>query len=252
MRPRRRRLATMAPVSHSIRALTLDLDDTLWPFAPIGERIEQRLHAWLCEHSPQTAARFPIAEMRALRQRVWDDHPEHAHDLSLLRRLTIQRALAESGGDLALADAAYEIFHRERNRVEFYPDARGALQRISARLPVAALTNGNADLRMIGIADRFVFQLGAREHGAAKPAASLFQAACARLGAAPGQVLHVGDDAQVDILGAQRAGLPACWINRDGLPWPEEHPRPALEFPDLGQLADWLESQPLGEIHLAA
>ena len=45
-----------------IRAITFDLDDTLWPFAPIGERIETTLHAWFAEHSPRTAERFPIAE----------------------------------------------------------------------------------------------------------------------------------------------------------------------------------------------
>ena len=28
----------------TIRAITFDLDDTLWPFAPIGERIETALH----------------------------------------------------------------------------------------------------------------------------------------------------------------------------------------------------------------
>ena len=31
------------PVNFSIRAITLDLDDTLWPFAPIGARIERVL-----------------------------------------------------------------------------------------------------------------------------------------------------------------------------------------------------------------
>ena len=29
--------------SFPVRAITLDLDDTLWPFAPIGARIEQNL-----------------------------------------------------------------------------------------------------------------------------------------------------------------------------------------------------------------
>jgi putative hydrolase of the HAD superfamily len=190
-----------------IRAITLDLDDTLWPFAPIGVRIERVLHEWMERHSPQTAARFPIEEMRALRERVVAEHPQHAHDLSLLRRLTIERALRDSGGDIALAEAAYAIFFAERNRVDFYPDALAGLQRIAARIPVAAVSNGNADLAAIGIGDHFRFQLGAREHGAAKPDASIFHAACARLDALPAQVLHVGDDIEMDVIGAARAGF---------------------------------------------
>ena len=82
--------------------------------------------------------------MRALRERVFSEFPQHAHDLGLLRRLTIERALHESGDDPALASAAYAIFFQERNRVDFYPDAHDGLQRIAAHLPIAALTNGNA------------------------------------------------------------------------------------------------------------
>ena len=150
-----------------IRAISLDLDDTLWPFAPIGDRIEMALHAWFAQYSPRTAERFPITEMRALRERVHDEFPQHEHDLGLLRRLTIERALRDSGDDPALASAAYAIFFRERNRVDFYPAACEGLERLAARVPVAALTNGNADLAAIGIAGLFRFQLGAREFFAA-------------------------------------------------------------------------------------
>jgi putative hydrolase of the HAD superfamily len=233
-----------------VRAITLDLDDTLWPFAPIGARIERTLHAWMERHSPATAERFPVEEMRALRDCVVAEHPQHAHDLSLLRRLTIERALRESGGDVALAEAAYSIFFAERNKVEFYPEARAALDRIAARVPVAAVSNGNADLAAIGIDRHFRFQLGAREHGAAKPDAGIFHAACARLGVEPRHVLHVGDHPEMDVAGAQRAGLRGCWLARpDGegrVPrWPLAELQPDLSFADLGALADWLDANAL-------
>lgn len=229
-------------VSFPVRAITLDLDDTLWPFAPIGERIERVLDAWMREHSPRTAVRFPAHEMRVLRDRVVAENPHLVHDLGALRRLTLQRALAESGGDVALADAAYEAFYEARNQVECYPDAIDALQRIAARVPVAALTNGNADLERIGLAAHFRFNLGAREHGAAKPEASIFHAACLRLDCAPGEVLHVGDHIEMDVLGAARAGLRSCWINREALDWPHDDVRPDLHFDTLAALADWLDA----------
>jgi HAD superfamily hydrolase (TIGR01549 family) len=231
-------------VSFPIRAITLDLDDTLWPFTPIGERIERVLDEWMREHSPPTAERFPIPQMRALRDRVFAEHPQLIHDLGALRRLTLQRALAESGDDPALADAAYAAFYAARNQVECYPDSIDALARIAALLPVAALTNGNADLELIGLAGHFRFQLGALEHGAAKPQASIFLAACERLGVAPAEVLHVGDDVEMDVLGAARAGLRSCWINRDRRPWPHDDRRPDLSFDTLAALADWLDAHP--------
>lgn len=225
-----------------MRAITLDLDDTLWPFAPIGARIETTLHAWFEAHSPRTAERFPITEMRALRERVMAEFPQLSHDLGLLRRLTIERALRESGDDAELASAAYAIFFRERNRVDFFPDALDGLRRIAAHVPVAALTNGNADLAAIGIGEHFRFELTAREYGAPKPDAGLFLEACQRLGLAPGDVLHVGDDPQVDIAGAARAGLRTCWIDRGLHGWPEALSAADLRVTSLTELADWLDS----------
>lgn len=237
-----RRQPYNAPVKFPVRAISLDLDDTLWPFAPIGMRIEQALHDWFLAHCPGTAERFPIEEMRALRERVFAEFPQHAHDLGLLRRLTIERALHESGDDPQLAHAAYEIFFRERNRVDFYPDAMGGLRRIAARLPVAALTNGNADLAAIGIAGLFRFQLGAREFGSAKPDPGIFLDACRRLGIAPQDVLHVGDHPQMDAAGAMRAGLRACWIDRGEHAWPDDLPPADLHMTTLTALADWLDA----------
>ncbi len=228
-------------MSFPVRAITLDLDDTLWPFAPIGVRIDLALHEWMREHSPVTARHFPIEAMRTLRERSFADNPHLHHDLSALRRLTLQQALAESGGNPDLLEAAYDVFFAARNQVECYPDALDALARLAARVPVAALSNGNADLQRIGLMHHFEFQLGSREYGAGKPDAGFFHAACKRLGVARGEVLHVGDHVDMDVIGAARAGLRSCWINREGMRWERDEPRPDLEFSNLTALADWLE-----------
>ncbi len=236
-------------MSFTVRAITLDLDDTLWPFPPVGARIERVLDAWLREHSPATARMFPIEATRALRERVFAENPQLLHDLSALRRLTLEIALRESGGALHRLDEAYEVFYAERNRVEFYPDTLPALDRLRARVPLASLSNGNADLHRIGLADRFVARLHSREHGAAKPEASFFHAACAQLNLQPHEVLHVGDHVELDALGAACAGLRSCWLNRPNeagevAAWPDGVPRPDLEFSSLAELADWLDSHP--------
>jgi FMN hydrolase / 5-amino-6-(5-phospho-D-ribitylamino)uracil phosphatase len=226
-----------------VSAITLDLDDTLWPFAPIGARVEQVLHDWLAIHCPRTAERFPVLQMRELRDRLNAEHPHLIHDFSAMRLMTLEHAMRLAGDDPAHAEAAFEAFFAERNRVEFYPDTLPALQRLAACVPLAALSNGNADLARIGVSAHFAFQLGAREHGAPKPVASIFHAACTRLGAAPTHVLHVGDDVEMDVLGAARAGLRTCWLNREQQDWPHDDVRPDLQFTSLTALADWLDAQ---------
>lgn len=231
-----------------IRAVTFDLDDTLWPFPPIGERIEQRLHEWLEQHAPRTADLFPIHRMRQLRHQVDLEHPQHAHDLSMLRRLTIERALAESGEDTALTDAAFEVFYSERNKVDFYPDALDAVRRIARLYPIASLSNGNADLERIGLMPPFRHAVSATQMGVAKPDARLFHAACALLECEPSQVLHVGDHIDMDVIGALDAGMQAAWVNRLGETWPSAHPSPTFTCTELSALADWLESHATSSI----
>jgi putative hydrolase of the HAD superfamily len=229
-------------VSFPIRAITLDLDDTLWPIAPAIDRAEAALETWLAAHAPRTLARWPLPARRALRDAVDAEHPQLAHDFTRQRLITLERMLRDAGDDVALVDAAFEAYFAARCEVEHYPDSVPALERLAARLPLAALSNGNACLTRIGLIHLFRFQLGAREHGIGKPDASIFHAACARLDVAPRAVLHVGDDIELDVVGAHRAGLRTCWINREGHAWPREDIRPDLAFESLAGLADWLDA----------
>jgi 2-haloalkanoic acid dehalogenase type II len=203
-------------VSWTPRAITLDLDDTLWPVWPAIVRAEQALHDWLRAHAPATASTFDIAGLRQLRDQIGRAHPDKAHDLSWLRQTSIARALAHCGEDEALAEAAFALFLDHRHRVDLYPDVPQALAALAARWPVLALTNGNADLQRIGLAPHFVGNLTARDFGRGKPDPAFFHAACERLGCAPHEVLHVGDDWALDIEGAAAAGLATAWIHRPG------------------------------------
>lgn len=225
-------------------ALTLDLDDTLWPVWPAIERAEAQLHAWLAQRAPATAARFDTAGLRLLRDEVARMHPHWAHDLSAIRLESLRRALALAGDDARLAEAAFEAFLHWRHRVDVYDDVVPALERLAARFPLVALTNGNADLHVIGLAPWFRSVVTARAFGVGKPHASIFLEACRRAGAAPGQVLHVGDDLALDVRAALAAGLQAAWVARpdihaaaDGAPQGTHH-----VVRDLAELADRLEA----------
>lgn len=222
-----------------IAAITLDLDDTLWPVWPNIRAAEAELQAWLGAHAQATAVRFDAVALREQRDEVLRDHPEWAHDLGMLRREGLRRALQAAGDDPALAEPGFELFYAARQRVTLFDDVLPALERLTARYPILALTNGNADIVRVGIHRFFKGAVSAHEVGFGKPDPRIFAEACRRLELAPAQVLHVGDDGLLDVLGALDAGLQAAWVDRaesvaDG---PLQNvPR----FSDLGQLADAL------------
>lgn len=226
----------------SLLALTLDLDDTLWPVAPTIARADTLMWQWLGRHAPATHAARDDARLRALRSAVMREHPEWAHDLGALRRETIRSALRAAGDDPALAEPAFDVFFDERQRVTLYEDVLPALARLAARWPVVALSNGNADIRRVpGLAGFFHAAISARDLGMSKPAPEVFAAACRRAGAAPGRTLHIGDDPALDVDGAIDAGLQAAWVQRpDALSARRPRGRPHHEVSRLDELAERL------------
>ena len=231
----------------NIQALTLDLDDTLWPVGPVIAHAERCQRQWLEAHAPATAAAFNGTAMRELRSQVDQAHPELAHNLTALRRATLRRAVALAGEPVHLADQAFDVFFAARNEVSFYPDALEGLQRLSRRYPLLSLSNGNADLHRVGVGALFQGSVTAGELGFAKPDPRAFTEACRRLGRPPATVLHVGDDLQMDVWGAASAGVAAVWLRREagvavpgrGAPDPEL-PAGTLVVSDLHALADAL------------
>jgi putative hydrolase of the HAD superfamily len=218
-----------------IQAISLDLDDTLWPVWPTIARAELRLQEWLSSRAPATATLFASSALRqALREQVDAGWPERRHDLSFMRREMIRSGLERHSEDQALADDAFEVFFAARQEVSLYDDAHASLVALSARWPVLALSNGNADVHRIGIGQYFCASVSARDAGVAKPDPRIYAMAAQRLQLAPENILHVGDDPHMDVLGALGAGMQAAWINRNGQVWSLE----AQPHANLGSMAE--------------
>lgn len=222
-----------------VRAITFDLDDTLWPFAPVAQRIQAALEGWAAEHAPAASVAFDAETARQVLATVRRERPDIAHDLGACRREALCRTLSAAGEDPALADDAFAVIYEARQQVDHYEDVGPALDRLCARVPLLALTNGNADLQRTGVARWFAGCVSAGDAGIEKPDPRIFMAACERLSLLPGDVLHVGDDLALDVEGALRAGMQAAWVHRD---LDGDAPAGALRVRDLLALADALDA----------
>jgi putative hydrolase of the HAD superfamily len=223
-----------------IKAISLDLDDTLWPIWPTIERAEMALHDWLGANAPLTAALFDnAAALREIRGEMTTSRPDLKHDMSALRRESIRLALRRAGEDPDLAEPAFEVFFAERQRVTLFDDALPALEFLAGRFPLVALSNGNADLRRVGLDHFFRAAICAREFGVGKPDPRIFHAAAGAVDVTTDGVLHIGDDATLDALGALNAGMQAGWLNRSDAIWPHEQ-EPQATLTHLGELRELL------------
>jgi len=227
-----------------IKAIGLDLDDTLWPIWPTIERAELQLQQWLAQRAPLTAGVFSNpASRQELREHVVRSRPDIGHDMSAMRLEIIRLGLERSGEDTDHAMPAFEVFFEHRMRVDLFEDALPALEFLASRFPIVAISNGNADVGRVGIGAHFKASLSAHLFGIAKPDVRIFQAAAAAVGVRPDEVLHIGDDAELDVLGGLNAGMQTVWLNRSSQPWLHQ-PQPHVNVTDLRQLCALLGNGP--------
>ncbi|TBV08677.1 HAD family hydrolase [Phytopseudomonas dryadis] len=206
----------------SIRLITFDLDDTLWDNRPVIAGAESAMRDWLGEHAPRLAA-LPVEHLGQIRGRLLEGEPTLKYRLSELRRRTLRHALQGIGyaEDEAsqLAEGAFQAMLEARHAITFYPDTVTTLERLANRYQLGVITNGNADVRRLGLADYFSFTLCAEELGVGKPDPRPFAEALSRAGIAANQAVHIGDHPGDDIAGAQAAGLRAVWFNPQDKAW---------------------------------
>ena len=216
--------------------LSFDLDDTLWPVEPVILAAEAAMLAWLKEHHPQMMHGHDRESLRAMRARIAARFPERGHDMTFLRHRALTEMFAAAGQPAARADEAFEVFYAARNRVKLYDEVESSLQRLSARYRLYAISNGNADLKRCGIAHWFEGHITAISAGAAKPDIRIFTRLLDVARVRAGQVLHIGDDPHLDVIGATQAGMQAAWLNRDAKIWPAPLPPPPRTILSLEEI----------------
>lgn len=212
----------------AVRCVTFDLDDTLWAVGPVIIRAEHAFYEWLEEHYSRITARYSHDALREHRREYFRTLPDLSHDLTTLRKLWLARIAEEFDYPTTMVDPAFDVFWKLRNTVELFPQALEMLAGLKSRYRLGAITNGNADVEQIGIAQYFDFVISSEKVGVAKPDPAIFQAATALASVASAAIVHVGDDPRRDVLGAQAAGMRSIWYNPSFNMWPGGEPPDAV------------------------
>lgn len=202
-----------------ISAITFDLDDTLYDNRPVILRTEQESLLFVQQYHPSLNA-LENTDLKRIRQSLLLAEPEIYHDVTEWRRRAVERAMLDAGLTIdeaaAGAQAAMQHFAKWRSRVDVPQETHETLAKLAEKWPLVAITNGNAQPALFGLADYFEFVLRAGPDGRAKPFNDMYHLAAQRLNMPLGEILHVGDDLTTDVAGAIRCGMQACWIKPEG------------------------------------
>ncbi|MBU2980076.1 HAD-IA family hydrolase [Alteromonas sp. C1M14] len=198
-----------------IKAMTFDLDDTLYNNEPVIQNAEQQLTSYIAEHYPLASA-MSQQQWLAIKHKLIQTEPALASDMGQLRMRTLQQALAQDVSDEpALSEAAkacFDCFYHARSAFTLSDSVHSVMQALAQKVPLVAITNGNVDPHTTGLAPHFKMIFHASVTRPAKPARHMFDETAALLNIKPEQILHVGDNLEKDVKGAIDAGFQAAWF----------------------------------------
>jgi HAD superfamily hydrolase (TIGR01549 family) len=219
-----------------VKAISFDLDDTLYNNRPVMIAIEQKMVNYFTERFaillPELTLVFDRRFWAPYREQAIKVHQDISHDVVKLRfesyRLGLLAHNLFTEAAKKEAQAGLDYFIRLRSDFSVPKASHELLASLSQTFPLVAISNGNVNAKALGIDHYFQhiyhagFQAGdcnnESEHLLRqKPAADMFTLVCQQLAILPEQLLHVGDCGVADIHGALNAGCQTAWLPQYGV-----------------------------------
>ena len=230
----------------TIKAVTFDLDDTLWPLYDVIMQSHKLSNDWLINKYPQMEGILFTEQEREMWQRLVKAEPPLGNRLSELRVKVITTLLVENGvpeEDAVInSSKAFDIFLEERHKVTYFDGVLEILEDLGKEYSLGVLTNGNASIETLGIDHLFDFYLNAEIVNDSKPGAKMFEQAMVETSLKPNEICHVGDHPINDVEGALNVGFKAIWLNALENSWPEGQECHVPEVKNWYELKDVIKS----------
>ncbi|MCJ8296888.1 MAG: HAD-IA family hydrolase [Colwellia sp.] len=254
-----------------IKAISFDLDDTLYNNRPVMLAIEKQMVHYFTEKFatllPDQATELVSEPKQVFNRRFWAPYrqqaiattPELAHDVVRVRyeayRLGLLAHSIPAAEAVKEAQAGLDYFISLRSDFSVPKASHHLLAALSKKFPLVAISNGNVDTKALGIDHYFqhIYHAGFQTSGTAdeseyllrqKPAADMFTLVCAQLAIPAEQLLHVGDCGFADIHGALNAGCQTAWLPQYGV-GKALRQIPHIELVQVSELSQLLLKKPI-------
>ena len=232
-------------MSEKIKAITFDLDDTFWDVKPVLINAEMKTRKFI-EDRIGKLEWVSWEEFKLIREKLIVEDPSYEFDVGKLRKklllMKIQERISNKETAYELSENAFELFFQERNKVEFFPSVLDEIEKLSQIYELGCLTNGNANIEIIGISKFFKFNISSKDVSANKPSENHFHKAIELLGVNKGELLHIGDHKINDMYGAISYGVKALWFNLNKEVWDLEDAEKPPEFNTWQGLTEKIDS----------
>lgn len=199
-----------------IKAMSFDLDDTLYDNGPIVRRAEAWMHMHLRSQYPHITHLDDNAWLQLRRQVIYQQ-PSLRHDVSAVRiacltLLFLRHGYSEPDARCVAEDIFKQVLAM-RSDFQVPTQTLAVLSQLASQIPLIAVTNGNVDTDKIGLTPFFTAVIKPGNGLRMKPYPDLFALAAETLALPAQHILHVGDNLNSDVAGAVTNGFMAAWFN---------------------------------------
>lgn len=209
-----------------IKAVLFDLFQTLVRYEPPREETESRvLHEFGIDVSPEALSRPLVVADEFIYNEI-ARRPLSARTPEEVTALYVEHQdilLREAGiaYDKKLTLTMLGKMRETKMELVLFDDVAPALDALKKRgLILGMISNVEQDMSRtfarLRLTDWLQIMVTSQEAGANKPNPLIFKYALEKIGVPPSEALFVGDQYQVDVMGARAAGMPAVLIDRTG------------------------------------
>ncbi|NQW23587.1 MAG: HAD family hydrolase [SAR202 cluster bacterium] len=228
-----------------IKAVSFDFYNTLVRFWPPLEEIQQAAchELGLTVHEDDITHGYAVADVFFNRENEERPLSFRSDEERLEFFGRYEQMILETAGISVSMDLARRVWKMAMSvPKDFIPfiDTVPALEQLhEAGYKLGVITNLRRDMdelfQRLGLASHLDFKVSSEEAGIEKPHPDIFRAALKKIGAAPEEVVHVGDQVRSDVMGAKDVGMHAVLIDRSG------YSPDTVDCPTIASMSELLE-----------
>jgi len=198
-----------------------DLDMTLWDFETNAREAYEEIYQ---KYELQTRGIKNIEEFISNyfvhNDRLWDLYRKGEIEKEILRSLRFELTLQDFGiDDKQLSeDIGMDYVTISPQKTNLFPNAYKILDYLYPKYPMSIITNGFEEVQFTKLKNSkldkyFNIVITSEAAGCKKPEPGIFEFALKKAGAKPEESLMIGDDPEVDVKGAENAGIDGIFFN---------------------------------------
>jgi putative hydrolase of the HAD superfamily len=207
--------------SRKYRHIFFDLDMTLWDFeSNAREAYEDIYRTFRLSDRGISSLNDFVSKYFIHNDRLWEQYRNGEIEKELLRTKRFELTLLDYGiDDPALAQAiGHEYVIISPTKTRLFPNAHATLSYLQKQYTLSIITNGFEEVQFHKLKNShldgyFSHVITSEQAGCKKPDPDIFRYALQQAGAEASQSLMIGDDMEVDVLGAMQAGMDAIYFN---------------------------------------